>query len=879
MPVTQFAKHVANIFLQDLDVPISAMPFLAADAAVKIIFPDLKFVMKILVDFLFSNRKMEFGFNPTPYRVVIEAVGGSDTFVDMVYNTIDPMIRALQGKVLTVDMLHNIRLKQAMAPRTWYEPNGGYLDFVTYIQSSEYWRPYVGQSNQPIERIPQHIRAIHNGSENSLHYYIIKQGNGSRRANFIRLWTIPFPPNTDKAVKMVFENFLEKIMCRAFQSLPAKTLELFFGPCPQGQYSGMGLNIVTPLLQGKELGPQIRHRLIQSLEDSSDPEIHNWPKIRNGLDYKTDRQSVKERLPYRKHMSVKDYYAALYQAIESNANLKESLLIQLDDNSWGTFEGELLDIDSWFQSISAKIRQQEPTCQAGFIAPVGTIEASVGIILDLTPLREYNVQDRTVSLPWGLRESGFNELNSIIWMHNLQKYVHIPGSFQVAPPRPIDRETLRTATRQLILGSRLRVIIICGDSAQEAALPDNAPLKKVTLSLAEMEHDAWIEISQHKITRIFIRAPAPLSELWTKYGKEAFQLTNVFRFVSAITDLTIFPSFYESALCVSLIVRKWDDENNSRIPKAEPTDLEPLLRVWLAAKGFSYESDLRRLAEAAGGSLRYGILVLSLILPRRKILHQAKRLPDSKIRRRGATDPEVLFKVKSLLKELSPQNEGVDASNDEIQECECDVDEIVCDDTFKIPTEEESASNTSQDLESLIQPFTNRLTLVLGHRYDGRWEPRYKSWTVFIRHGSISVKMEEEPKNGCWVQAELSPIGTRHPQVWAKATKDQDPGSRLAFRVSTRSADGHETGCFRANTLVDELNGDDYLQICQRPRRFVYIDPRNKSLLNSYPILQAFINGAYTDDKGMVDPRRKRARPPSNPVVDEKPVRKKSKPE
>ena len=44
-------------------------------------------------------------------------------------------------------------------------------------------------------------------------------------------------------------------------------------------------------------------------------------------------------------------------------------------------------------------------------------------------------------------------------------------------------------------------------------------IPQMTLSLAEIEHDVWIEISQHKITRILIRAPAPFSELWTKYGK------------------------------------------------------------------------------------------------------------------------------------------------------------------------------------------------------------------------------------------------------------------------------------------------------------------------------------------------------------------------
>jgi hypothetical protein len=35
----------------------------------------------------------------------------------------------------------------------------------------------------------------------------------------------------------------------------------------------MGLNIVPPLLQGRDLGPQIRHQFTKLVEQSPDPEI------------------------------------------------------------------------------------------------------------------------------------------------------------------------------------------------------------------------------------------------------------------------------------------------------------------------------------------------------------------------------------------------------------------------------------------------------------------------------------------------------------------------------------------------------------------------------------------------------------------------------
>ena len=87
---------------------------------------------------------------------MITAIGGEDSFIDMVYETIDPMVRALQRKVITVDMLHGIRRRQTLDPNIWHAPHGGDLDIVTDVHDPDYWRPYAGQSNGPKLRIQQH---------------------------------------------------------------------------------------------------------------------------------------------------------------------------------------------------------------------------------------------------------------------------------------------------------------------------------------------------------------------------------------------------------------------------------------------------------------------------------------------------------------------------------------------------------------------------------------------------------------------------------------------------------------------------------------------------------------------------------------------------
>ncbi|KAJ6028515.1 hypothetical protein N7540_004091 [Penicillium herquei] len=87
-----------------------------------------------------------------------------------------------------------------------------------------------------------------------------------------------------------------------------------------------------------------------------------------------------------------------------------------------------------------------------------------------------------------------------------------------------------------------------------------------------------------------------------------------------------------------------------------------------------------------------------------------------------------------------------------------------------------------------------------------------------------------QPDGGFWIKAELANFGERHSDVWAQDAALDDPGSRLAVRVSIRGSDGNEVGfeyCsvadwkayFKANRIVDVLDGDGCLRILRRTRR------------------------------------------------------------
>lgn len=542
--------------------------------------------------------------------------------------------------------------------------------------------------------------------------------------------------------------------------------------------------------------------------------------------------------------------------------------------------------------------------------PVGTPNALVGIILDRSsPTNSYD--DERVHLPYGIRESGFTESNSLIWTFDLRKFAYIPQTFQIAPPRVADLDIIRDSTRELLVRSNLRIILLCSRNAEMVAFGKGNhefALSEISLSIRDVCFQAWLEAGNGKIRRLFIRSPAPVTSLWASNGAEAYRLTTLFRFVDTLARISISPNFYESALTLALIVRKWNDESKGRIEKATPATLEPTLQTWLARKGFTTLEHLERLEEAGGGSLRYGMLILLHAVPRRKDGRGQKRIPESKKHRQDVIEKKLLEKVRSLFKELNKQGDSVElatrrttskegvtpktkiTSTEETtsreenptQEVSMEEDPIEVEaastdsvleaiETGAFPTEwiEEAEKKAVVDKELQEDPspqtrspiFRKRLELAFGSHFKG-YELTPGRYRIGIQHIPITFQADPGHKDGFWVKAELTPPGIRNPNVWATATTDDDPGARLAFRISIRDSTGKETfscypttetwaSCCGPNTIVDELGGDDLLTISTRTRRFVYVDKKNDPN-NIPPELRPFRGGAYRDEKGDV---------------------------
>ncbi|KAH8431664.1 uncharacterized protein LDX57_009319 [Aspergillus melleus] len=103
-----------------------------------------------------------------------------------------------------------------------------------------------------------------------------------------------------------------------------------------------------------------------------------------------------------------------------------------------------------------------------------------------------------------------------------------------------------------------------------------------------------------------------------------------------------------------------------------------------------------------------------------------------------------------------------------------------------------------------------------------------------------------------FVKIEICPPGQRHPEVYATSATDEDPASRLAFRVRYQDSagldrhfyakDSNVTPLLRANTFVDILINDVSNEIiAQTPRRWLYLK-KGRSIAG----LEKFEGGGYT---------------------------------
>ncbi|KAE8342644.1 hypothetical protein BDV24DRAFT_162177 [Aspergillus arachidicola] len=566
-------------------------------------FPIIGRVLYALSLHLFENDHRE--LRHIPYHRIIQSHRGPHKMTSHLVKTTNSSLGALEGKVITVGLLDDIRVKQSKYLETWPR-NSGYLDYVTDDRDMRYWRPYVGQSSNVEKRIKEHIKGSARTIPDSLHYFVIHKGNGMRAMNFIRLWSLTDHQSFDQETKSVFSNILEMAFSFAFQSLPPNILEKYFGRLQGISYSGLGLNVIEPLLQGISLRSHIRQILNIKLGLSPDPHIRMWPSFREKtkkVDETVSRWHGDQFLT-----KWKDY-----QGLFDRAMMAAERPYQVDYQFNGRRSLNYVTIDmNPIQSKLAEAVLKATGEQIHLGYPLGSPEARLGIILPGCPMG-FGLDE--ADIPWGIHESGFNETNCNIWFADPRL-----RSFSQASQTHSCRLALEACflnyNREVIKNSNLTVIVYEGVDTEKLIIPTQMTSSRFEIALYCGKLSGFFEAEGNEIRRVYLKAPTSLTTLWADPGPRVQLLMEAFKLAAVLTGTQgIRPYFCNSASAVHHILRIYHEENNGS-EKMNSSNIEPIIEAFLFRKGFRCADDIRQL-EDIGGTLARGLMLLLFTLRRK----------------------------------------------------------------------------------------------------------------------------------------------------------------------------------------------------------------------------------------------------------------------
>lgn len=385
---------------------------------------------------------------------------------------------------------------------------------------------YVGQTDRLEHRVYyEHATAIRDGKVDSLHYFTLARGYGHRRALFLRLWeTSPATSDEDKIQYALIQNLLEMTFCRCFESLPAIVLTEYFGT---NNYANVGLNNMLPLVQGGRIAQSLRAKYLEYHKQSPDPDVIEFTKVRP-QQKAAERQA---RMVVPKAIFTRDYQQAmiqLLQALEFNVD-------SIADFATPASYNESVDIQDELQRLSSN-------GAIPLFAPVGNHLAKVGVVLD----SEGHIDgDQNLTEPFKIVR--LNKGNSLIWTTSFQELGTGPSWFRTSPDVMHEINSLNYFT---IMGSGLRVIILCGLRTQHAitssfernfpAMPTSQPrpelLGPFQLPLEGTAPTVWLLCHGKDVSRVFIACPESPEILNKKYSTQQLRdFQDAFGLAAALT--------------------------------------------------------------------------------------------------------------------------------------------------------------------------------------------------------------------------------------------------------------------------------------------------------------------------------------------------------
>ncbi|KAL2802880.1 hypothetical protein BJX63DRAFT_437470 [Aspergillus granulosus] len=815
-----------------------------------------------------------------PYRQVINAWGGPNKIAEHLCGYIDCDVLSVQGEKLSVELLDKVAVKQSERGKLWL-PYSGYADYVTDDSDPRYIRIYIGQTKVSDRRLMQHINDATRSLPETLHIFIIHQGNGRRAMNFLKLWTIHDLDSMDEESAIILPNILEMTMCVAFQSLPQQVLETFFGPpaSPDHHYAGVGLNVLCPLYQGMNSAIKVRQETIAYLESSPDPQIVKYPTFRA----KSRRPNVTvQGWKGDKNMETWKEYIQLFRSAVGIVGNGEDLF-----DAPATPTTELLT--SSHQAAKKKL------------------STAIADITGENIHEGFPVED---SVPWGIRETGFTDKNCLMWFSDPRCRKFTQKSQALGPKVS---EKLIQYHRQIIENSRLRIIILDLEASQHVIPSISVNLRgEFQLQFYCGTISGFVEKDdQGRLKRAYLQSPRSLSSLWSCPGPATQIISEMFKLSAAMTRTQgIRPYYCASSSAVHQILRIYGEEQDGA-PRITVTDIPVMIQAFLYRKGFRRPEDIQRLVDI-GGYLSRGLLLLLVVLRRQPPQFgdsRALRTAGSKRKahRRGIFSSDEMLKVDSLLPaalELPSISEGTGlsekslayialanekeedlrATSKEVEDEHLDLEindvgvDTLCSELFPEADEDNddmgpAHSHATLQLSKLPHSTAQRRSpewylnrqvdkriLDGGIKYRGYWRPERGELLLHVlpdlAHIQITLRgkvPQNDSRPEILVKAEIHPA-KRHPACWALDARDTDPGAKLALIVDDeegkRYVNSKGEGIARkANTFVDWFSGCSLETIASRPRR--HIDTgKGDTVLRA---LKLSVRGTYyTDDHGQL---------------------------
>ncbi|KAL2829948.1 hypothetical protein BDW59DRAFT_178181 [Aspergillus cavernicola] len=750
---------------------------------------------------------------------------------------------------------------------------GGYLDYITDDEDPRYWRPYVGQSATPEQRIKEH----------SLHYFIVWKGKGRRAMNFIRLWTLDDIEFLDEESAIIFPNLLEMSLAMAFETLPLHT---------NTTYSGIGISLKSHVRQAYTL--QIR--------DSCDPHIQMWPSFRE--ETRVPDTTVGKWCKGQALTTWSEYVDLFCSAVRYTGTI-------LGDD---VFDAPISLNESMHHLLAQEQLSAAIHCLTGEEVcheyPVGNLASKIGIILSTCMVR-VDVNKNDVHVPWGIRESGFNDDTCLLWFADPRERSYTRQS-QAHDTSLKVTKALVTFNSNIIQQSGLRVIILDRTGASKyviPGLPEDSGHFEMTMYCGNIT--GHLEKEGGRLKRVYLVCPSSLVSLWANPGPTIQRIGEVFKLAAALTNTHgIRPYFCNSSAAVHHILRIYAEENNGA-EKMTVSTLTPILQAFLFRKGFHTAEGISRLEEI-GGSLSRGLMLLLFTLRRRPGTfdngnRRPLRQPSAPEYRKNIFSRDELQRMDSLYASAQvhpPFPQAGDTSGDyqlhdialeslgqvdnkEVNEVEQlagereeamkatwtpqeeylntefhDIDlNSACNELFPA-TEDDAESQGDLGILQIRAPVSQQpgwkhgrdKSILNGREYKGAWS---SCDGMQIHAGpdiaAIVLRLGKGPRHSfpavILVKAEVYP-GKRHPNNWACDALDIDPGAKLAFLVTHRKteylqAEG-EGNARKANTFMDWLSNCSIETIAIRPRR--HINAHQTQIIR--PLNLPGKGTWFTDDQG-----------------------------